>query len=177
MRGEGSVAGASSGFVGRGGGGARATGSRNGSRSRSRSEATNGHPPPHSTVREDLGSTSKSKSQGPTTSQPAYAARSSSPDKGTSPSRARSQSRRPEHTRQIWGSSQSTGRRLRPFGGYKEGDWIRTGDEGWDRLLGGGVRLGTLVEISGERYVFSCVTSFTVLQEEFTGGQGRVYGS
>ena len=36
-------------------------------------------------------------------------------------------------------------------GGHAEGDWISTGDAGWDRLLGGGVRLGSLVEISGER--------------------------
>ena len=40
-----------------------------------------------------------------------------------------------------------------PGGEHAEGDWISTGDEGWDRLLGGGVRLGSLVEISGERYV------------------------
>lgn len=34
---------------------------------------------------------------------------------------------------------------------YAQGDWIRTGDAEWDRLLGGGLRLGTIVEITGER--------------------------
>ena len=29
--------------------------------------------------------------------------------------------------------------------------WIRTGDEGMDQLLGGGLRVGCLTELAGER--------------------------
>ena len=61
-----------------------------------------------------------------------------------------------------------------PGGGHAEGDWISTGDEGWDRLLGGGVRLGSLVEISGERYVFFVIVSLTITLK---GGDGSLWGS
>lgn len=40
-----------------------------------------------------------------------------------------------------------------PPGGHEDGDWISTGDSGWDGLMGGGVRLGSLVEVTGERWV------------------------
>lgn len=33
----------------------------------------------------------------------------------------------------------------------KEGDWVGTGDVGLDGLLGGGLRVGSITEITGER--------------------------
>lgn len=55
-------------------------------------------------------------------------------------------------------STNALGKRKRRNGEYgvneREGEgWIKTGDEGLDRLLGGGVRIGCVTEIVGERYV------------------------
>lgn len=57
-------------------------------------------------------------------------------------------------------SSNALGKRKRRNGEYganeREGEgWIKTGDEGLDKLLGGGVRIGCVTEIVGERYVHS----------------------
>lgn len=45
-----------------------------------------------------------------------------------------------------------------PKDDYREGEWVRTGDAGIDTALGGGLRVGTITEIAGERLVIAINT-------------------
>ena len=49
------------------------------------------------------------------------------------------------------------------LGKWTTGNCIRTGDKEFDLALGGGLRVGTLTEITGERYASLCVSAFDVL--------------
>lgn len=49
------------------------------------------------------------------------------------------------------GESGGLGKRKRASLDKQEEGWIRTGDEGLDMLLGGGLRVGCITEIVGER--------------------------